>query len=242
MFFCLHSLLHLMQNQRGRCRRGGGPVCAVSGASTSCDDVCGRVAVDANVALTMPVANNTNRQPVSHPLLFACCQLKWKKQWKKSHIRHAVQCKSNSYGSSSAECPRPSPRIIFANFFLFSPPKQQHALYIICTFHLVPKNTKKSTAATTGATGALRMCVGVRVNECVPLPVCVYVSYVCISAYSVNTRINKPPIAGTHLGAGLLDAPLDCHVDEASMPGVSKTESESTRCRMPNKMKCSAKK
>lgn len=59
-----------MQNKRGRWRRGGGsPVCAVSGASTSCDDVGGRVAVDANVALTMPVANNTNRQPVSRPPL-----------------------------------------------------------------------------------------------------------------------------------------------------------------------------
>lgn len=126
-------------------------------------------------------------------------------------------------------------------YFLFSPPKQQHALYIICTFHLVPKNTKKSTAATTGATRSImvRMCVGVRVNECVPLPVC---ECVCVSAYSVNTRINKPPIAGTHLGAGLLNTPLHCHVDVASMPGASKTESESALWRMPNKMKCSAKK
>lgn len=41
------------------------------------------------------------------------------------------------------------------------------------------------------------MSVGVRVNECVSLPVCVYVLYVFVSAYSVNTRINKPPIAGT---------------------------------------------
>lgn len=113
-----------MQNERGRWRRGGGsPVCAVSGASTSCDDVCGRVAVDANVALTMPVANNTNRQPVSRPPLSLPADNPNKKQWKKSRIRHAVQCNSNSYGSSrsSAECPRPSPRIIFANlFFVFS--------------------------------------------------------------------------------------------------------------------------
>lgn len=114
-----------MQNERGRWRRGGGsPVCAVSGASTSCDDVCGRVAVDANVALTMPVANNTNRQPVSRPpLSLFLLPTQMKKQWKKSRIRHAVQCNSNSYGSSSssAECPRPSPRIIFANlFFVFS--------------------------------------------------------------------------------------------------------------------------
>lgn len=115
-----------MQNERGRWRRGGGsPVCAVSGASTSCDDVCGRVAVDANVALTMPVANNTNRQPVSRPPLSLPADNPNEKQWKKSRIRHAVQCNSNSYGnsssSSSAECPRPSPRIIFANlFFVFS--------------------------------------------------------------------------------------------------------------------------
>lgn len=65
-----------MQNECGRWWRGrGGAVCAVSGASTSCDDVCGRVAVDANVALTMPVANNTNRRLLSLSLS-SCCQPK----------------------------------------------------------------------------------------------------------------------------------------------------------------------
>lgn len=230
-----------MQNERGTWRRGGGsPVCAVSGASTSCDDVCGRVAVDANVALTMPVANNTNRQPV--PLSLPADNPNEKTMEKIAHTPCCATATATATAAAAAQNVLVLHLELFLRiYFLFSPPKQQHALYIICTFHLVPKNTKKSTAATTGATRSImvRMCVGMRVNECVPLPVC---ERVCVSAYSVNTRINKPPIAGTHLGAGLLNTPLHCHVDVASMPGASKTESESALWRMPNKMKCSAKK
>lgn len=178
------------------------------------------------------------------PSLSSCCQPKWKNNGK--NRAYAMLCNATATATATAAAATQNVLVLHLElflriYFLFSPAKQQHALYIICTFHLVPKNTKKSTAAATGATRSImvRMCVGVRVNECVPLPVC---ECVCVSAYSVNTRINKPPIAGTHLGAGLLNTPLHCHVDVASMPGASKTESESALWRMPNKMKCSAKK